>query len=137
MLLSLSVLVVFIFAAALLFSRSSQDVKIGQSYFNLERVSSREDLIKGLSGRQELPTNSGMLFDFGSEGKRCIWMKDMNFSLDILWLSKDKEVVKLKENLSPESYPESFCSDSTKYVIELNSGVVPEINSLLGKNLKF
>jgi uncharacterized membrane protein (UPF0127 family) len=41
----------------------------------------------GLSGREGLGVNDGMLFIFGGPGVQNFWMKDMNFSIDMIWIS--------------------------------------------------
>lgn len=78
----------------------------------------------GLSGRQDLGDNSGMLFVFDDSSiERCFWMKDMNFAIDMVWLDSDKKVVHIENDVAPETYPNSFCPDQpAKYVLEVNAG---------------
>lgn len=118
--------------------RRPPDANFGNTQIQLERVSSPEKLQKGLSDRQSLPQDQGMLFIFNSAGKECFWMKDMNFPLDIIWLNSDKRVVTIKENVAPETYPESFCPDApAQYVIEVNAGVAKKSNITIGSQLQF
>ena len=42
---------------------------------------------KGLSGRNYLDKNSGMLFVFPQAGNHSFWMKDTLIPLDIIWLA--------------------------------------------------
>ncbi len=75
---------------------------------------------RGLSGRTALAKNEGMLFVFETEGQYGIWMKDMRFAIDILWIAADGTVVYLVESATPESYPEAFVSPvPARYVLEL------------------
>ncbi len=78
----------------------------------------------GLSGRERLAPDEGMLFVFPIEGKFSFWMKDMKFPIDILWLSNDGTVIYIEENVSPDSYPEQFAPKSglARYVLELPAG---------------
>lgn len=79
---------------------------------------------KGLSGRASLPSDRAMLFVFEQSGRHCFWMKGMQFPIDIIWLDKNKEVVHIKQNVTPESYPESFCpTQDARYVVEANAGL--------------
>src|SRR4051812_1798797 len=48
---------------------------------------------QGLSGRAALPENHGMLFVFDTPGVYPFWMKDMNFPIDMIWISNDMKVV--------------------------------------------
>lgn len=78
---------------------------------------------KGLGGRISLPTNSGMLFWFSGQQQRCFWMKDMQFPLDIIWLDGNKRVVHEERDLSPATYPHTYCPpEPARYVLELNAG---------------
>jgi uncharacterized membrane protein (UPF0127 family) len=89
---------------------------------NIECALSSAERERGLSGRQNLPENSGMLFVFENPGQYAFWMKDMNFPLDIIWLSAEKKVIYVKENAAPDSYPASFGpKEKAKYVLEVNA----------------
>ena len=56
---------------------------------------------KGLSGRERLNGNTGMLFIFEAPGDYGFWMKEMNFPIDIIWIS-DGKVVGFEKNVEPE-----------------------------------
>lgn len=56
---------------------------------------------KGLSGREKLSENQGMLFVMKTPGTYGFWMKEMKFPLDIFWLDRTGKVVYMKENLQP------------------------------------
>lgn len=84
---------------------------------------------KGLSGKDSLGENRAMLFEYSGTTASCMWMKDMKFNIDIVWLSSDKKVIDYKVNATPESYPEVFCPKSQAvYVLELPSGSVARLN---------
>lgn len=93
---------------------------------------------RGLSGRSGLPFNSGILFVFNDEREHCFWMKDMKFSIDIVWLDKSRNIVHMAENAAPSSYPDSFCPDKpSKFVVEVSSGRASELGWSVGQNLQF
>src|ERR1035437_6315215 len=78
---------------------------------------------QGLSGRQSLSENEGMLFVFDKPGKYPFWMKDMNFPIDMIWIGENLQVVYIEKDARPESYPESYGpSSDAKYVLEVVSG---------------
>jgi uncharacterized membrane protein (UPF0127 family) len=86
--------------------------------------------IAGLSGTPYLPAAVVKLFAFNAAGSHSIWMKDMNYSIDIIWVSKEGEIVHIEENISPETFPESFGSPIPAwYVIEAKAGFV-EMNQV-------
>jgi uncharacterized protein len=64
-----------------------------------------------------------MLFVFDTDDYHGIWMKDMNYSIDIIWLDSGKTVVYMAEDVSPDTYPEVFRPDvPARYVVELSAG---------------
>ncbi len=104
----------------------------------LEQVSSPRALRQGLSGRISMPVDQGMLFVFDRSSRYCFWMKDMRFPIDIIWLSTDKKVLHLEENVEPKTYPNNFCpGQAAQYVIEVNSGVARKAKIEEGKQLQF
>jgi uncharacterized protein len=56
---------------------------------------------RGLSGREKMSDNQGMLFVMQSPGRYGFWMKEMKFPLDIFWLDTKGKAVYLKQNLKP------------------------------------
>ena len=96
---------------------------------------------QGLSGRIELKEDEGMLFVFEKGGKHPFWMKDMNFGIDIIWISEDKKVIYIKKNALPESYPEIYGLDASmenaKYVLEVVSGFSDKNNLKEGDSVDF
>jgi uncharacterized membrane protein (UPF0127 family) len=78
----------------------------------------------GLSGKDSIGSNEGLLFVFeDSSIKNCFWMKDMKFPIDMVWLDDDKQVVSVKESVSPTTYPDTFCPEApAKYGLELLAG---------------
>src|SRR3989344_3587537 len=63
---------------------------------------------QGLSGRDGLKDDEGMLFVFANSGEHLFWMKDMKFPIDIIWLNDNREVIYIKKNARPELYPETY-----------------------------
>jgi uncharacterized protein len=104
----------------------------------LEEASSNSERVLGLSGRKSMPKNSGMLFDFARPAEYCMWMKDMHFALDMIWLNSQQELVYMIEDVTPETYPKSFCGPkSARYVVEVGSGIVRAGDLRIGQRLRF
>jgi len=77
----------------------------------------------GLGGRSGLAPDEGMLFVFPRDGRYAFWMKDMSFSIDIIWLAADGTVVHIEQAISPATYPETFAPETpARYVLELPAG---------------
>jgi hypothetical protein len=81
-----------------------------------------------------LADDKGMLFVFDEPGNRSMWMKNMQFHLDIIWFSENGNVVSIEKNVPPCITPVEVMScksvgvsaDNAKYVLELTSGYVDE-----------
>lgn len=103
---------------------SRAQLELGGKIVDVEIVSSPEDTAKGLSGRKSLENDKGMLFDFGDYGARTFWMKDMNFPLDIIWISEGK-VVGIEKNALPEGdAPKNLYNSPgpVNQILEVNAG---------------
>lgn len=88
---------------------------------------------KGLGGRSGLGAHEGMLFIFPQDGVYAFWMKDMSFSIDMVWLSAQGKVVFIENNVSPDTYPQAFRPNSTaRYVLELPAGFASQYNIKIG-----
>lgn len=68
-----------------------------------------DERTRGLSGRNALPEGiQGMLFYFDREDYHGIWMKDMKFPIDIIWISKEGVIVSIDTSVLPDSYPTTY-----------------------------
>lgn len=106
--------------------------------YKLDVADNEEEQALGLSFRDNMAQDRGMLFIFDQADKYCFWMKDMRFNLDIIWLDSNKDIVKVMENVEPATYPENFCpANPAKYVIELNSGEAKKQGYQLGYKIDF
>lgn len=121
-------------------SRTRERVLLSVNGYELivEIADSDSERIHGLSGREKLAADGGMLFVFPRALYHGIWMKDMLFPLDLIWLREtrtnpgtsppradgtgrsadcaqnyaEKEtcltVVDVKESVGPATYPKVF-----------------------------
>jgi len=106
--------------------------------FLLQIARTEQERELGLGKRASMPANQGMLFVFDQVQPECFWMKDMHFSLDIIWINANKQVMYIKDDVSPRTYPDSFCpTQSVKYVIELNAGIADNTDMKVGETLDF
>lgn len=112
-------------------------VQLGSQKVSLDIADTDAKRTQGLSGRKKLAKDQGMLFVFPTADRQCMWMKDMYVSLDMVWLNSQKEVVSIQTDIAPDTYPQQFCADNTRYVIELSAGATQNIGLQVGKQLDF
>ena len=94
--------------------------------FQVECVVSPPKLSQGLSGRPSLKKGTGMLFIFDTLDRHTMWMPDMKFPLDVVWLDETLSVVNISYGLQPcadrSNCPSSSSVYMCKYAIEMNAG---------------
>lgn len=88
----------------------------------VEIANSDKERIQGLSGRSEMGnTMNGLLFVFPTTDYHSMWMKDMKFPIDIIWISDDLKVINIEKNISPDTYPRTFVPTApARYALETN-----------------
>ena len=92
--------------------------------------------MRGLMWETEsfLADDKGMLFVFDEPGNRSMWMKNMQFHLDIIWFDQNGSVVSIQKNVPPCITPvevmscksDGVTADNAQYVLEMTSGYVDE-----------
>jgi hypothetical protein len=138
-----AVIVLVMVVVAVVAMHLSQDMRATKVTINnttiTARVADTPNLQKrGLSNTTTLSSGQGMLFIFSQSGPQSIWMKDMQYSLDILWLNGDKVVVHIGTNISPQTYPKVFTSPvPANYVLEVPAGFVKAHQVTEGSQLLF
>lgn len=88
---------------------------------------------RGLSGRDSLPATHGILFIFDKSAYHQIWMQDMHFVIDIIWIDEDFKVVDIKSALRPDTYPATFEPvRPARFVIETNAHYAESFGIMVG-----
>ena len=98
----------------------------------VELALTRDQRTLGLSGRERLDADAGMLFIFPSEGTLTFWMRDTLIPLDLVYLDSDGVVVGVHtmepEPDTPVSLLRRYPSAApARYALEVNAGVVREL----------
>lgn len=108
---------------SLLYQSEKLQLSIKGTYLSVEVADTAEKHQRGLSKRPSLANGEGMLFVYDQPLTPSFWMKDMNFSIDIIWIGEDKKIVFIHHNVIPDTFPQTFSPPSpVKYVLEVQSG---------------
>lgn len=103
-------------------------IRIKNQEFKTEVADTAYLRSQGLSGRESLPEDAGMLFVFGSSSVQTFWMKGMRFPLDIIWIQNDR-IVGIEKNVPPEPDASVFglklysSPEPVNKVLEINAGL--------------
>lgn len=123
--------IIFIFFILILLSACTlnQDVpsvEINNKVFKVEVAQTSQQHYQGLSGRESLAEDAGMLFVFDDYRVRNFVMRKMNFPLAMVWI-KDEQVVGCSENVPIFDEQGEFSvrssSQEINYVLEINAGM--------------
>lgn len=110
----------------------------GVRIFNAKIAETDEERAQGLSGTKFLAPDSALLMIFPYDSSWGIWMKDMNYPIDIVWLDASFEVVHIERSLQPSSYPDNTYKPkkAARYVIELPASTVSRTYLKVGDRVK-
>lgn len=107
--------------------------------FTVEIADSFAKQALGLMYRKSMNKDHGMLFVFGREGRYDIWMMNMRFPIDIVWLSASGKILKIAERAAPcsslLSCPPHRSPENARYVLELNANSTREYKMKVGDRL--
>ena len=87
---------------------------------------------RGLMYRSSLADDEGMLFVYDLPGRYSFWMKNMRFSLDIIWITDALEVGQIMRHVPP-CPAVGRCSpfaprEPVQFVLEVPAGFADEHN---------
>jgi len=115
-----------------------KQVIIGEKTFFVEVARTKMELERGLSLHIPLLDNQGMLFVFPKEDIHRFWMKDMTFSIDIVWIDSKLKIVGIEKNISPDTYPKTFSPETkSRYVLEIPAGQADFLSLKVGQSVEF
>ncbi|MDP2649611.1 MAG: DUF192 domain-containing protein [bacterium] len=144
--------VLFIVAFAVIFFQSKNPsfkspfaknptVSINKHAFSVVIAKSAKETEIGLSEKTSLPQDSGMLFIFNNPDYYSFWMKNMKFSIDIIFINKDRVVAVFTDAPIPKSKDEYLPiykpDEPADEVLEINAGLSKKYNIKKGDQVKF
>jgi len=134
---AVSIAVFSMFGGARYASKMRQEtMRVGGVQLTVDIAATPAERQQGLSGRDSLGAGRGMLFVFDDSGPWGFWMKDMRFSIDIIWVDADGRVVTVAPSVSPQSYPSVYTPTSpARYVLEVPAGFAKQNTIVAGANI--
>ncbi len=120
---------------------NSSSVTIKNLNINVDLAQTSDQQAKGLSIKNTLNENEGMLFIFDTLKKHSFWMKDMKFPIDIIWINSNHEIVYIEKNIQPCIFFPICTSysppEDSKYVLEVTSNYTTKNNINIGDDVDF
>lgn len=115
-------------------------VTIGDKSITVEIASTQESQIKGLQYHAPLSYDQGMLFSFAQPQEIPIWMKDMQFPIDIIWVDSSGNILRIVKNAPActadpcQVYSQDIFN--AQYVLEVASGFADKFGINLDSHVK-
>ncbi len=105
---------------------AQRELKIGKEALLVETRQTEAELELGLSWREQLGENEGMVFVYPVKQKVAYWMQGMQFPLDFLWVAGGK-VVEITESIPAPTKENPVVRtvsplEEVEMVIEVNAG---------------
>ena len=112
---------------------------VGAARFIAEVADDSDERTLGLSFRDSLDADRGMWFVFDREGARSFWMREMRFSLDLIWVDAERRVVDITHEAPPpapgtpsSALPTYSPTTPAQYVLEINGGLARRLQIEIG-----
>lgn len=124
---------IFLFFQRALEENQTKTIRINDVEIEVEIADTSAVRELGLSNRETLLDGTGMLFVFDNSSQYGIWMKNMNFSIDIAWIDEELQVIGIEKDVTPETFPQIFYPKSAiKYALELPAGTLDKYRIDIG-----
>jgi uncharacterized membrane protein (UPF0127 family) len=104
--------------------------------FNVEMAVAPDQQIVGLMFRATVPTDGGMLFDWGTPRNSQMWMRNTIAPLDMVFINADGTVRSIAENTVPESLAVIDSRGPVRATLELAAGTTARLNIRVGDKVQ-
>ena len=109
----------------------------GQSHdFNVEMALSPDEQTVGLMFRPSVPEYGGMLFDWHTERRSQMWMKNTIASLDMVFIGGDGRIRAIAESTVPQSLGTIDSRVPVRATLELAAGTTARLDIRVGDLVK-
>ncbi|MFZ8908075.1 MAG: DUF192 domain-containing protein [Nitrosopumilaceae archaeon] len=108
-------------------------IKVDDVVLEVQIADDESKRIRGLMFQDPLPYDQGMIFVFDEPGVYSLWMLNMQFALDMIWIDADGNVVHIEQNIPPCETPTEIMacqsivpSGEAMYILEVTAGFVEQ-----------
>lgn len=109
----------------------------GKTYdFNIEMALSPDEQTIGLMFRPSVAEDGGMLFDWHTERRSQMWMKNTIAALDMVFIGGDGRVRAIAENTVPQSLATIDSRLPVRATLELATGTTARLDIRVGDVVK-
>jgi len=96
--------------------------------FDIYLAISPQQQRRGLMFVRDLPERTGMLFVYGDEDYRSMWMRNTYIPLDMIFARRDGSITNIVPDTEPLSEKSVVSSEPATFVLELNAGIARRLS---------
>lgn len=139
---SLIIIILIPLAVFLFFKKNSNPklsttkIKLNNTEYDIEVAANIFQKSAGLSSRDNLCPNCGMIFIFNKDGYQPFWMKNTFIPLDIIWINSTGQITDIIAATETNSSKILQNTKPAKYVLELNAHDAQKLNLSVGDIIK-
>jgi uncharacterized membrane protein (UPF0127 family) len=104
--------------------------------FNVEMAQTPDQVTVGLMFRPSVPTDGGMLFDWGTPRASQMWMRNTIASLDMVFINADGTIRSIAEKTVPQSLAVIDSRGPVRATLELAAGTTAALNIRVGDKVQ-
>lgn len=109
---------------------------IGTHTLHIEIADDSQERARGLSGREALDIDTGMLFLYDKPHRALFWMLGTKIPLDMIFIEPDGYISAIKEHVQPETYWPISGGRNVVAVLEINAGEAKRYNLKIGDHIR-
>ena len=104
---------------------------------NVEVATTIDERACGLSHREYLAADHGMLFVYDDERTLSFWMKDTKIPLSIAFLNSEREMLEIQQMIPNQTAQRYTSAHPARYALEVNQGWFASRGIDVGTRLDF
>lgn len=101
---------------------AKKSLTIGDQELTVEIAKTQTERACGLSQRESLAANQGMLFVFPQPHALQFWMKNTFIPLSIAFIDADGTIIDIQDMTPQQRYPRYVSPKPVRYALEVNQG---------------
>ena len=114
------------------FSKNNEEIIT----IDMEIADTRKEITRGLMYRRTMAETQGMFFVHDIYKYPFFWMKNTYIPLDMIFVDKKMQIVKIEKNTTPLSEELISVPKETYYTIEVNAGFCDQHGIKIGDSIK-
>ena len=107
-----------------------------QHEFMVEMATKPDQQTVGLMFRPSVPSDGGMLFDWGTPRDSQMWMRNTIAPLDMVFINADGTIRSIAENTVPQSLAVIDSRGPVRATLELAAGTTARLNIRVGDKVQ-